>query len=81
MMILMCVMLAFLCGLFARRVIDLMTTLVKNVRRIRLEIDLGDDCALTAQQQIGVNGAMQHSLETKDTKRNQIESKESDAGT
>lgn len=62
MIILMLVMLAFICGLFARRVIDLMTTLVKNLRRIRLEIDLGDDGALTAKQQLAAIGVKPRSL-------------------
>ena len=78
MIILVCVMLAFLCGLFARRVIDLTTTLVKSVRRIRLEIDLGEDYALTARQQMAGNGAMQPAQETEDIKRNQLASKGSD---
>jgi hypothetical protein len=77
MIILVCVMLAFLCGLFARRVIDLTTTLVKSVRRIRLEIDLGENYALTARQQVAANGSIQPGLDKEDTKRNQLASKAS----
>ena len=50
-----CMVIAFSCGFLAREVLDFGKLLIKNLRRIRVEIDMGDGSTTTPERKIPSN--------------------------
>ena len=50
-----CMIIAFFCGFLAREVLDFGKMLITNLKRIRLEIDMGNNGTTTPDWKISLN--------------------------
>lgn len=61
-------LLAFVCGLLAGKVLDLCRTLIIKLQRIRIEIDLGREGVLAPQEQLPQDAVKSRPIHAADAK-------------